>query len=55
MSGFAPDIDLSNLDLEQLRALLAKIEQTLEVRRFEENLNRAVREYQGRDPNVIRL
>lgn len=55
MSVSAPDVDLSTLDLDQLRALLTKIENTLEIRRFEENLNRAVREYQDRDPNVIRL
>lgn len=55
MSGSLRDIDLSNLSLEQLRALLGRIESTLEIRRFEEGLNEAVREYRNRDPRVIRL
>jgi len=55
MSVSFTDIDLSNLSLEQLQTLLKRIEQTLEIRRFEEGLNEAVQEYQGRDPRIIRL
>jgi len=55
MSGSVSDINLSTLSLEQLRDLLARIQHTLEIRHFEEGLNRAVQEYQDRDPRVIRL
>lgn len=55
MSVSFSDIDLSTLSLEQLHALLERIEKNLEIRRFEAALNEAVQEYRGRDPRVIRF
>ncbi len=56
MNVLPPDrIDLSQLTIEELQAFIAKIEQVLAVRRFEEGLTRAIREYQSRDPHVIRF
>lgn len=49
------DIDLNTLEIDDLRALVAKIERELSVRQFEEGLRRALRDYQRRDPNVIHL
>jgi hypothetical protein len=49
------DIDLNALEVDDLRALVAKIERELSVRQFEEGLRRALHDYQRRDPNVIHL
>ena len=49
-----PSIDLSSFSLEELRALLAKAQQQLEIRRFEEGVRQAVHEYRRRDGSVIR-
>jgi hypothetical protein len=48
-------IDLSNMDTDELRILIVKVERELEIRQFEEGLQKAVREYQKRDPRVIHL
>jgi len=49
------EIDLSLMRVDELQALIAKIERELTTRQFEEGLRKALRDYQGRDPNVIRL
>lgn len=49
------NIDLNNMNPDELRILIAKVERELEVRRFEEGLQKAVREYQRRDPRIIHL
>ena len=49
------EIDLSTMDIAELRALVSKIEHELSVRQFEEGLRRALHDYQRRDPHVIRL
>ncbi len=49
------DIDLTIMTLDELKALASKIEQILAIRQFEEDLSEAVREYQRRDPGVIRF
>jgi hypothetical protein len=43
------------MNLDELRALISKIEKELSVRQFEEGLRHALRDYQQRDPHVIRL
>ena len=43
------------MSVEQLRILVAEAERVRDLRRFEEGLRRAIHEYQGRDPQVIRL
>lgn len=48
-------IDLSGMTLEELRALVARAERQLAIRRFEEEMKRAVSEFQTRDNRVIRL
>ena len=49
------EINLSTMNLDELRALIGKIEKELSVRQFEEGLRHALRDYQRRDPHVIRL
>ena len=49
------EINLSTMNLDELRALISKIEKELSVRQFEEGLRHALRDYQQRDPHVIRL
>ena len=49
------NIDLNNMTTDELRILIAKVERELEVRRFEEGLQKAVREYRRRDPRIIHL
>lgn len=49
------EIDLHGMNVDELRALVSRIERELEIRRFEEGLRQALRDYQRRDPQVIRL
>ena len=49
------EINLSEMRVDELEVLIAKIERELTTRQFEEGLRKALRDYQGRDPNVIRL
>lgn len=49
------EINLSTMNLDDLRALISKIEKELSVRQFEEGLRHALHDYQRRDPHVIRL
>ena len=49
------EIDLTKLSVDQLKSLIAKAEELKELKRFEEELNKAVTEYQTRDPRVIRF
>lgn len=49
------NIDLSNMSADELRDLIKNVEKVLEIRSFEEGLQRAVNEYRRRDPNVIHL
>jgi len=47
--------DLSQMSPDELREIIRKAEQLLEIRRFEDGLQKAVTEYRRRDPNVIHL
>lgn len=49
------EIDVSLMGPDDLRALISKIERELSVRQFEEGLRHALRDYQRRDPHVIRI
>ncbi len=49
------EVDLSVMGLDDLRALISKIERELSVRQFEEGLRHALSDYQRRDPHVIRI
>ena len=49
------EIDFNAMDVDELRTLISKIERELSIRQFEEDLRRALNDYQRRDPQVIRL
>ncbi len=49
------DIDFSQMSLSELRKLVSRAERILELRKFEEGLSKAVREFKTRDPGVIRM
>jgi hypothetical protein len=49
------EIDFNAMEVDELRALISKIERELSVRQFEDDLRRALNDYQRRDPQVIRL
>lgn len=49
------EIDLHSMNLDELRALVSRLERELEIRRFEEGLRKALHDYQRRDPHLIRL
>ena len=46
---------LSQMSIEDLQRLVSEAERILGVRQFEEEMRKAVIEYQQRDPRVIRV
>lgn len=48
-------LDLSALNVEELRRLVEQARRKLDILEFEEGLQRAVKQHATRDPRVIRI